>query len=70
MFGLETALEGIEALEAWFDKIGTPTRLSQFDIQQSEFDALADSIVKHANWFGNADTYTKEAALEILTIAK
>jgi NADP-dependent alcohol dehydrogenase len=70
VFGLETAMEGIEALEAWFDKIGTPTRLSQFEIQESEFDALADSIFKHANWFGNADTYTKEAALEILAIAK
>ncbi|EKO3981530.1 iron-containing alcohol dehydrogenase [Vibrio fluvialis] len=70
VFGLPTALEGIEALEAWFDKVGTPTRLSQFDIKESEFDALADSIFKHANWFGNASTYTKEAALEILQLAK
>lgn len=70
VFGLETAMEGIEALEAWFDKIGTPTRLSQFDIKESEFDTLSDSIFKHAQWFGNADTYTKQAALEILQLAK
>ena len=29
VFGLATAAEGIAALEAWFDKIGTPTRLGQ-----------------------------------------
>lgn len=70
VFGLSTALEGIEALQAWFDKIGTPTHLSQFDINETNFDSLADAIVKHAQWFGNSDTYTKEAALEILTLAK
>ena len=70
VFGLSTPMEGIEALEAWFDKIGTPTRLSQFDIDESNFDMLADAIVKHATWFGNVDTYTKEASLEILKLAK
>ncbi|MEI8632797.1 hypothetical protein P4S72_13900 [Vibrio sp. PP-XX7] len=70
IFGLDTPLAGILALEAWFNKIETPTRLSQFDIREDQFDALADTIVRHAQLFGNSETYTKDVSLEILHLAK
>jgi NADP-dependent alcohol dehydrogenase len=70
IFGTQTALEGIQALEAWFDKIGTPTRLSQLGLDETSFDVLADSIVRHANRFGNSHIYTRDVALEILNLAK
>ena len=52
IFGLKTADEGIEALKAWFDKIGTPTRLSQLEIDS---EALIDEIAGVA--FENAKAW-------------
>ena len=40
IFGKNTALEGIEALESWFNKIGTPTRLNQFGLDKSNISIL------------------------------
>ncbi|TXT34972.1 MAG: alcohol dehydrogenase [Comamonadaceae bacterium] len=40
MFGLSTAEQGIAALEAWFNKIGTPTRLAQLQIKESDLPAI------------------------------
>ncbi len=70
IFGTQTALEGIEALEAWFNKIGTPTTLRQLGLHEESFDLLADSIVRHAQRFGNSHIYTRDVAMEILELAK
>ena len=69
VFGKSTALEGIEALESWFEKLGSPTRLSQFDIKEEALDEIAQNANTNGNFFGLSETYTKEVIKEILTLA-
>ena len=66
IFGLETAEQGIEALEKWFDKIGTPTRLSQLGITATDVPALTQNMQGNAQWFGIADAYPPEVVGTIL----
>lgn len=66
LFGLSGAMEGIEALESWFNKVGTPTRLSQLSIKESDLDAIVKNACEHAEAFGLAETYTKAVLKEIL----
>jgi NADP-dependent alcohol dehydrogenase len=69
IFGASDAMEGIVALESWFEKIGTPTRLSHFGIHESEIGAIVENAYENAIHFGIADMYTKEVLKEILTLA-
>ena len=66
LFGLQTAQEGIAALEKWFDKIGTPTRLSQLSITEADLPAILDNLEGNARWFGLAETYTQDVLATIL----
>lgn len=66
LFGVPTAEAGIAALESWFDKIGTPTRLSQLGITQADLPAILANLEGNARWFGLAETYTQEVLREIL----
>jgi alcohol dehydrogenase YqhD (iron-dependent ADH family) len=66
IFGLKTTVEGIAALEKWFDKIGTPTRLSQLGITAAELPAILDNLQGNAQWFGLAGTYTRDVLDDIL----
>lgn len=66
IFGKSTAIEGIEALENWFNKVGTPTRLSQFNIASSELPVILENVLGNASYFGVADIYTREVSTEIL----
>ncbi|WP_345986033.1 iron-containing alcohol dehydrogenase [Sulfurimonas sp. HSL-1656] len=69
LFGKSTAMEGIEALEQWFDKVGTPTKLSQFSIKESDIDAIVENAAANAKMFGLADTYTEDVLRTILKLA-
>lgn len=69
LFGLQTAKEGITALEAWFDKIGTPTRLSQLGITEADLPAVLENLKGNTRWFGLAETYTQETLATILKLA-
>lgn len=69
VFGLETAELGIDALEMWFLKIGTPTRLSQLGITEADLPATVENVLGNAKWFGIADTYTADVAATILKSA-
>lgn len=69
IFGLDDAQEGIDALEAWFTKIGTPTKLSQMNITQKELDAIIPNATENAFHFGLGALYTKEVITKILTSA-
>ena len=69
VFGLKTAEEGIAALEKWFDKIGTPTRLSQLGITQADVPAILENLQGNAQWFGLAETYTPAVLTDILNRA-
>lgn len=69
LFDQSTAMEGIEALENWFNTVGTPTRLSQFGITESGIDAIVDNARQSAEHFGLGEMYTREILREILTLA-
>lgn len=66
VFSISGGAAGIAALEAWFAKIGTPTRLSQLGITQSDLPAILDNLKGNAEWFGLARTYTQDVLGEIL----
>ncbi|WP_428739403.1 iron-containing alcohol dehydrogenase [Sulfurimonas sp.] len=69
IFGKSSALEGIEALENWFNKVGSPTRFSQFDIQESDLDAIAQNAHMNSHFFGLNEVYSAEIIEDILTLA-
>lgn len=69
VFAVDTAAQGIAALEKWFDKIGTPTRLSQLGITAADLPATVDNVLVNAKWFGIADIYTRDVATTILKSA-
>lgn len=66
VFSLKTGTEGIAALEKWFDKVGTPTRLSQLGITAADLPAILDNLQGNAQWFGLAATYTQDVLADIL----
>jgi len=66
IFNKDTAKEGIEALENWFNKIGTPTRLSQLNIYESALDEIVEAGLIHAKYFGLSEIYTSEVLKEII----
>lgn len=69
VFGVTTAEQGIAALEKWFDKIGTPIRLSQLGITETDLPATIENVLGSASYFGMADTYTKDVVTIILKSA-
>ena len=54
IFEKSTALEGIEALESWFNKIGTPTRLNQFGLDKSNISDIIENL-SYQNDIGKDD---------------
>lgn len=69
VFGLESAEEGIAALERWFDEIGTPTRLRQLGIQEADLPAIIDNVQINVKAFGIADAYPPQVVADILSRA-
>ncbi len=69
VFGMSGAEEGIAALEAWFNKIGTPTRLPQLDIQEADLPAIVENVRGNVIGFGIGDIYTSEVITAILKSA-
>lgn len=66
VFGVESGEQGIAALQAWYDKIGTPTRLPQLGIKEADLPAIVENVQRNVRVFGIADTYTPEVATAIL----
>jgi hypothetical protein len=66
VFGVEGGAQGIAALEHWFDSIGTPTRLGQLGIAESDLPAVVDNVQGNMRAFGIAGTYTPAAVEAIL----
>ncbi|HVI50116.1 MAG TPA: iron-containing alcohol dehydrogenase [Candidatus Sulfotelmatobacter sp.] len=69
IFGAATAEQGIAALEAWFDKIGTPIRLLQLGITQADLPATLENVLGNASYFGVAGLYTRDVVATILNSA-
>lgn len=70
IFGLNSADDGIEALKAWFEKIGTPTKLSQVGIDNSNLDEIINLANSYTNSWGGKELYTKENLAKIFEMAK
>jgi len=66
VFGVDGADAGIERLEAWFSKIGSPVRLQEANIPREGIEALAQNASELAKLWGMGDLYSKETIVEIL----
>ena len=64
--GVAHGEQGIAALQAWYDKIGTPTHLPQLGIKESDLPAIVDNVQRNVRIFGIAETYTQEVVTAIL----
>ncbi|MBE0498851.1 MAG: iron-containing alcohol dehydrogenase, partial [Campylobacterales bacterium] len=66
IFALENADLGIEKLEAWFKKIGSPVSLADADIPREAIASLAENAAGSAKLWGMDGMYTVEVIAEIL----
>ena len=66
VFGVDSGERGIAALQVWYDKIGTPTRLPQLGIKEIDLPAIVENAQKNVRVFGIADTYPPEVVTAIL----
>lgn len=61
---LEIAEAGIDALRAFWNSIGAPSRLADYEIDDSKLDVMAEKAVRFGP-FGNFATLDKQDVLEI-----
>lgn len=66
VFGVDGGEQGIAALQAWYDKIGTPTHLPQLGIKEIDLPAIVENVQRNVRIFGIAETYTPEVVTAIL----
>lgn len=66
IFEEPNAERGIERLEAWFKKIGSPVTLSGANIPREAIASLAENAAELAKNWGMGETYSKEIIAEIL----
>lgn len=64
----EIGLEGIEALRSFWDSIGAPKTLADYDIDDSEIGSMADKAVRFGP-FGNFRKLDREDVVEIYRMA-
>ncbi len=65
----KTAEIGIDALQAWCDKIGSPTTLAAVNIPESDIPQIAENAVQAAILW-ELKGYTKEVIAEILNLCR
>lgn len=70
IFGLKTADDGIQALKAWFEKIGTPTKLGEVNIENEILEQTIEVAYANALAWGQSDLYTKDNIRTIFELAK
>ncbi len=69
VFGLGSADEGINALESWFSKIGSPVSLAQAGIPQTAIKDLAENAAELGKLWGLSPMYTSDVIEVILNKA-
>ncbi|MWN06574.1 MULTISPECIES: iron-containing alcohol dehydrogenase [unclassified Gilliamella] len=69
IFGLSTAEQGIEALKAWFNKIGTPTTLKQLNINEHDLKRVIDNATQNAVDWQMSDVYSRQVIAGIFDLA-
>ncbi|MNU06131.1 NADH-dependent butanol dehydrogenase A [compost metagenome] len=60
----EAGQEGIDALRKFWDSIGAPSRLADYDIDDSRIDEMAEKAVRFGP-FGNFRKLDREDTVEI-----
>lgn len=70
IFNKDTIDEGICSLEKWFESIGAPIRLSDYNIEENQFDIIVEKSYKQASMWDMDESYSKEDIKAILNIAK
>ncbi|WP_373073440.1 iron-containing alcohol dehydrogenase [Sulfurimonas sp.] len=66
IFGLSTADEGINELESWFSKIGSPVTLDQAGISKDDIDKMAENAVQTSKLWGLEENYNEQTIKDIL----
>jgi alcohol dehydrogenase YqhD (iron-dependent ADH family) len=66
IFDSEDANVGIEKLESWFAKIGSPVSLEDAKIPREGIEALAENAYETSKLWGMSELYSKEVIIEIL----
>jgi alcohol dehydrogenase YqhD (iron-dependent ADH family) len=66
IFNSEDENVGIEKLEGWFAKIGSPTTLKEANIPRDAIESIAKNANETAVLWGLEETYTKDTIVEIL----
>ncbi len=70
IFNVNGADAGIEALKAWFVKIGTPITLKEGNIPEEDIPVLVDKLLIIAKIWGAESLYTKEMISTVLQYAR
>ncbi len=70
IFGVEGADAGIEALKAWYVKIGTPVTLQEGNIAEEDLPMLIEKLMAVARYWPGSQVYTREMVVAVLNYAK
>lgn len=70
IFAKDTAEEGIAALKDWYNQIGTPTTLSQGNIDDATLEHILKVLERDTYSWGLNEIYTPAVLREILSYAK
>lgn len=62
----EVALEGIQALRTFWNEIGAPSKLSDYDITEADLEEISEKAVSVRAEYGNFKKLDKAASLAIL----
>jgi alcohol dehydrogenase YqhD (iron-dependent ADH family) len=69
IFGLDSAVAGIAALEQWFVTIKSPVRLGEVKIPAADIETIAENAEGLARQWGIGGLYTRKTITEILRLA-
>ena len=67
---LKAATKGIETLDKWFKKIGTPTTLAEAGIPDEAIEKLTADAHKSAVEFNQGDIYTMDVIRDLFNLCK
>lgn len=70
IFNVEGADAGIEALEQWYQKIGTPVTLAEGNIPETDIPMLVEKLSVVAKLWGAESLYTKKMITTVLENAR
>lgn len=70
IFGKDSGMAGIDALQAWLQQIGAPTTLAQLQIEGETLQRVIDNAAQIAIDWKMDTIYTREVIAEILALAQ